>query len=80
MKLPNKKGYFGEFGGKFIPETISLCLEELEKAYNKAKRDKKFKKKLDFYLREYAGRPSALYFASNLSKHLGIKVYFKRGG
>jgi len=78
MKLPNKKGYFGEFGGKFIPETISLCLEELEKAYNKAKRDKKFKKKLDFYLREYAGRPSALYFASNLSKHLGIKVYFKR--
>jgi len=78
MKLPNNKGYFGEFGGKFIPETISLCLEELEKAYGKAKKDKKFKKKLEFYLREYAGRPSPLYFAKNLSKHLGIKVYFKR--
>ena len=78
MKLPNRKGYFGEFGGKFIPETISLCLEELEKAYSKVKRNKKFKKKLDFYLREYAGRPTSLYFASNLSKHLGMKVYFKR--
>lgn len=78
MKLPDRKGYFGEFGGKFIPETISLCLEELEKAYSKAKKNKKFKKRLDFYLREYAGRPSSLYFAPNLSKHLGIKVYFKR--
>jgi len=78
MKLPDRKGYFGEFGGMFIPETISLCLEELEKAYSKAKKDKKFKKRLDFYLREYAGRPSPLYFAENLSKHLGIKVYFKR--
>lgn len=78
MKLPNKKGYFGEFGGKFVPETISLCLEELEKAYSKTKRSKKFKKRLDSYLREYAGRPSPLYFAENLSKHLGIKVYFKR--
>ena len=78
MKLPNKKGYFGEFGGKFIPETISLCLEELEVAYNKAKKNNKFKKRLDFYLREYAGRPSSLYFANNLSKYLGMKVYFKR--
>jgi len=78
MKLPDRRGYFGEFGGKFIPETISLCLEELEKAYNKAKKDKKFKNRLDFYLREYAGRPTSLYFAENLSKHLGIKVYFKR--
>ncbi len=78
MKLPNNKGYFGEFGGKFIPETISLCLTELEKAYGKAKKNAKFKKRLDFYLREYAGRPSSLYFAKNLSKYLGIKVYFKR--
>lgn len=78
MKLPNSKGYFGEFGGKFIPETIFLCLEELEKAYSKAKKSTKFKKNLDFYLREYAGRPSSLYFAKNLSKHLGMKIYFKR--
>ena len=78
MRVPDKKGYFGEFGGKFIPETISLCLEELEKAYSKAKKNKKFKERLDFCLREYVGRPSPLYFAANLSKYLGIKVYFKR--
>lgn len=78
MKLPDRRGYFGEFGGKFIPETISFCLEELEKAYAKAKKSKKFKKRLNFYLREYVGRPSPLYFAANLSKHLGMKVYLKR--
>ncbi|MFH1519688.1 MAG: tryptophan synthase subunit beta [Candidatus Omnitrophota bacterium] len=78
MKLPNKKGYFGEFGGKFIPETIFSCLEELEKAYLKARKNKKFKKRLDFYLKEYAGRPTPLYFAVNLSKFLGMRVYFKR--
>lgn len=78
MRVPDKRGYFGEFGGKFIPETISLCLEELEEAYNKVRKNKKFKQKLDFYLREYAGRPSPLYFAANLSKYLGIKVYLKR--
>lgn len=78
MKVPNKKGYFGEFGGKFIPETISLCLEELEKAYAKVRNNKKFKQKLDFYLNEYAGRPTPLYYAVNLSKYLGLKVYLKR--
>jgi len=78
MKLPDKKGYFGQFGGKYIPETLSLCLEELEKAYDKAKRSVKFRKKLNFYLKEYAGRPTALYFAKNLSKFLGNKVYLKR--
>ncbi len=78
MKVPDKKGYFGQFGGKFIPETLSVCLEELEIAYSKAKKSKKFKEELKYYLCEYAGRPTSLYFASNLSKHLGIKVYLKR--
>ena len=78
MKVPDKKGYFGQFGGKFIPETLSVCLEELESAYSKAKKSKKFKEELKYYLYEYAGRPTSLYFASNLSKHLGIKVYLKR--
>ena len=78
MRIPDKRGYFGEFGGKFIPETISLCLEELEAAYSKVTENKKFKQKLDFYLHEYAGRPTPLYFAANLSKYLGIKVYLKR--
>ncbi|OQX87473.1 MAG: tryptophan synthase subunit beta [Candidatus Omnitrophica bacterium 4484_70.2] len=78
MRYPDRFGYFGEFGGKFIPETLSHCLEELEKSYLKAKKDKNFQKELSYYLKEYAGRPTPLYFASNLSKHLGIKVYLKR--
>jgi tryptophan synthase beta chain len=78
MKLPDPKGYFQEFGGKFIPETLSFCLKELEEAYLKVKRDKAFLDELDFYLKEYAGRPTPLYFAANLSNYLGIKVYLKR--
>lgn len=78
MRYPDKAGYFEEFGGKFVPETLVYCLEELEKKYLEAKKDKNFKKELDYYLKEYAGRPTPLYFASNLSKYLGIKVYLKR--
>jgi tryptophan synthase beta chain len=78
MRLPDTKGYFDSFGGKFIPETLFLCLEELQAAYMKARRDKEFKSKVRFYLKEYAGRPTGLYYAANLSKDLGIKVYLKR--
>ena len=76
--LPNKKGYFGEFGGRFIPETLMYALEELEKAYLEAKKDKTFQQQLNYYLKEYAGRPTPLYLAKNLSKYLGYKVYLKR--
>jgi len=78
MRLPDQRGYFGEFGGKFVPETISLCLKELEAAYSKVKRNKKFNKELQNLLSEYAGRPTPLYFAGRLSSSLGIKVYLKR--
>jgi len=78
MLIPDKKGYFGAFGGKFMPETLCSCLEELNVAYKKAKKDKRFQKELDSYLKEYAGRPTILYFAKNLSKFLGMKVYLKR--
>ncbi len=78
MKVPNRRGYFGEFGGRYIPETLSVCLDELEQGYKRAKKSKTFKKELDFYLNQYAGRPTPLYFANRLSKHLGIKVYLKR--
>ena len=79
-KLPDNKGYFGAFGGKFVPETLMHALTELEKEYYKARRDKKFKKQLDYYLTQYAGRPTPLYFAQRLSKELGqrIKIYLKR--
>jgi tryptophan synthase beta chain len=77
--LPDKKGHFGEFGGRFVPETLIYALDELEKEYNKARRDKKFQQQLDYYLKEYAGRPTPLYFAQNLSKYLGIgRIYLKR--
>ncbi len=80
MSLPNKKGYFGNFGGKFVPETLIPNLYELEKAYLQIKKDLKFWKEWKNILQEYAGRPTPLYYASNFSKYLGghLKVYFKR--
>ena len=72
------KGRFGEFGGRYISELLVPVLEELETAFEKVKEDKEFKNKLDYYLSKYAGRPTPLYFAENLSKKLGIKIYLKR--
>ncbi len=72
------KGKFERFGGQFVPETLMPALEELEKAYTKLKDDPKFKRELDHYLREYAGRPTPLYLAERLSKRVGMKVYLKR--
>ncbi|MBU1726400.1 MAG: tryptophan synthase subunit beta [Candidatus Omnitrophica bacterium] len=77
--LPDKLGHFDGFGGRFVPETLIYALDELEKEYNRAKRDKKFTRELDYYLREYAGRPTPLYLAKRLSGYLGIrKIYLKR--
>ncbi|MFH1678856.1 MAG: tryptophan synthase subunit beta [Candidatus Omnitrophota bacterium] len=78
--LPDKSGHFGIFGGRFVPETLIFALDELNKEYLTAKKDPRFKKELTYYLNEYAGRPTALYLARNLSKTLGrgIKVYLKR--
>ncbi|MDD5584327.1 MAG: tryptophan synthase subunit beta [Candidatus Omnitrophica bacterium] len=78
MALPDKHGYFGSFGGSFIPETLYSCLTELKKAYAQAKKDKVFKDRLCYYLKEYAGRPTRLYYAKALSAHLKLKIYLKR--
>lgn len=78
MALPDKKGYYGSFGGKFMPETLFSCLSELESFYARVKQAPDFKKEFQFYLNNYAGRPTLLYFAKNLSKHLGMKIYLKR--
>ena len=72
------QGKFGKYGGVFVPELIIPALEELEKAFLKYKDDKKFNEELDYYLREFAGRPTGLYYASNLSEKLGCKIYLKR--
>jgi len=78
-RLPDKKGHFAEFGGRFVPETLMAALDELEKEYLNAQKDVKFKKELDYYLREYAGRPTPLYFAQRLTKYAsGAKIYLKR--
>ncbi|PIQ90152.1 MAG: tryptophan synthase subunit beta [Candidatus Omnitrophica bacterium CG11_big_fil_rev_8_21_14_0_20_41_12] len=78
-KRPDKVGHFGLFGGRFVPETLIYALDKLEKEYSQAKKDKKFRKEFDYYLREYAGRPTPLYLAKNLSRALGInKIYLKR--
>ena len=77
--LPDRKGHFGIFGGKFVPETLMGLLRELEDAYEKAKKDKNFQKELSYYLNKYAGRPTPLYFASRLTQKLkGAKIYLKR--
>jgi len=74
-----KNGRFGEFGGKYIPETLVPAIEELEENYLKFKNDKGFKKELDYYLKVYAGRPTPLYYAKNLSEKLGgARIYLKR--
>ena len=75
---PDKNGYFGKFGGTFVPETLIPCISELKEAYKKYKKDKTFADELNHYLKNYAGRPTALYFCENLSKKYGFKVYLKR--
>ena len=77
--LPDKRGYFGEFGGKFVPETLMSALKELEEAYYSLKKNKEFKKELDYYLKQYAGRPTPLYQARRLTaRYGGAKIYLKR--
>ena len=72
-------GKFGKYGGKYIPETLAPAIEELESAYEKYKNDPDFQDELSHYLTEYAGRPTPLYFAKNLTKYLGgAKIYLKR--
>ncbi len=73
------KGKFGKFGGRFVPETLIPALEELERAYMRFKKDRKFRQQLEYYLKEYAGRPTPLYFAENLTKAtVGARIYLKR--
>ena len=76
---PDKRGYFGKYGGKYVPETLMAALDELTHEYEKAKGDRVFKRELSYYLKQYAGRPTSLYFAKNLTRGLGGgKIYLKR--
>src|SRR5438093_1344631 len=76
---PDERGHFGIFGGRFVAETLMPLILDLEKAYAEAKADPAFQAEMNFYLRDYVGRPSPLYFAERLTEHLGgAKIYFKR--
>src|SRR5213079_1796457 len=75
----NTSGRFGAYGGRYVPETLMSALEELEREYEKAKRDRKFRRRLDELLRNYAGRPTPLFFAQRLTRQLGgARIYLKR--
>jgi tryptophan synthase beta chain len=77
--LPDKRGHFGIYGGKFVPETLIAALEELEEVYQECKADARFQEELNYYLRYYCGRPTPLYYAERLTSHLGgAKIYLKR--
>jgi len=77
--VPPVNGKFGKYGGRFVPETLMPVLNELEEAYSKFSKDSEFKKELDYFLREFAGRPTPLYHAQNLSERYGgSKIYLKR--
>jgi len=78
MSRRQNKWYFEKFGGRFIPETLLFPLNEREEAFFYYIKDKNFKKELDYYLKNFAGRPTPLYFAKNLSEFLGRKIYLKR--
>jgi len=74
-----RHGYFGTFGGRFVPETLMYVLEQLEEEYEKIKKDESFWEELRSYLVSFAGRPTPLYFAKNLTEHAGgAKIYLKR--
>ena len=74
----NKEGYYGEFGGAYIPEILHRCVEELQNAYSKVLESEGFKQEFHQLLRDYVGRPSPLYLANRLSKKYGCKIYLKR--
>lgn len=84
MDLPDKEGYFridkdNYFGGKYVPELLMPALEQLDKAYQEVREDINFNKELNYYLSQYAGRPTPLYYAERLSKKVGkVKIYLKR--
>ncbi len=77
-KLPDSAGRFGPYGGMFVPETLIPALQELEREFLAAKKDPEFQQELAYYLAEYAGRPTPLYFVRRLSDEVGSKVYLKR--
>src|SRR5437016_402620 len=79
LAVPDSQGHFGPYGGRFVPETLMHPLQQLEEEYLKAQHDPEFQRELTYYLREFCGRPTPLYFAERLTRELGgAKIYLKR--
>ena len=79
FQVPDSRGRFGRFGGLYVPETLMTPLLDLTKAYDEARRDPAFQQEYADMLRDYAGRPTGLYFAESLTKHCGgARIYLKR--
>ena len=76
---PDARGHFGPYGGMYVPETLMSPLQDLAAEYARARRDVSFRRELNYYLREYVGRPTPLYLAERLTKHIGTaRIYLKR--
>src|SRR5947209_8369274 len=79
MLTPTSEGRFGPYGGRYVPETLMFALRQLTEQYELARQDADFQKQLDYYLRQYVGRPSPLWFAERLTKEAGgARIYLKR--
>src|SRR5438128_10644662 len=77
--LPDAHGHFGPYGGRFVPETLMHPLHELEQEYFRSQHDPEFQREFQYYLKEFCGRPTPLYFAERLTRELGgTKIYLKR--
>ena len=77
-ELPNKEGYFGEWGGSFLPPELQTIMDEVTKAYEEIREDKEFREELAYLYKHYVGRPSPIFLAKNLSEKYGTNIYFKR--
>src|SRR5579862_4077350 len=79
QSVPDAQGHFGPYGGRFVPETLMHPLQELEDEYNRCQNDPEFQREFQYYLKEFCGRPTPLYFAERLTRELrGAKIYLKR--
>ncbi len=79
VSVPDALGRFGPYGGRFVPETLMAALRQLTECYEAARHDPEFHKQLDYYLTQYVGRPSPLYFAERLTREAGgARIYLKR--
>src|SRR5947207_6191948 len=78
-KFPDALGHFGPYGGRFVPETLMHPLQELEQEYFRSQQDAEFQREFKYYLKEFCGRPTPLYYAERLTSRLGgAKIYLKR--